>query len=339
MAAPFLRDPVDEGAILVRLAFHTDRVIRDRQDPLCHTDEFLFEQYRFSRQGLIYLQDLLGPYIANLTRRSRALTVLQTLCIALRFFASGTFLYSVGDAENIGKAAACVAVRKVYLALNQLMNKFIIFPGHVPVNDIKEGFYAIAEFPNVIGAVDCTHIYLKKPSGPNEADFVNRKGFHSLNVQMICDSTCLITNVEVKWPGSVHDSRIFRDSTLCHSFEQGNYDGLLIGDRGYACRPWFMTPYPEPAPGPEVRFNGALARTRARIEMTFGLLKGRFNCLRGLRVEPDRACAITVACAVLHNVATLRRERVQVIVAHPEDDVEPIHLDERSGPAARDIIA
>ena len=108
-----------------------------------------------------------------------------------------------------------------------------------------------------------------------------------------------------------------------------------MGDRGYACRPWFMTPYPEPAPGPEVRFNGALAR----IEMTFGLLKARFNCLRGLRVAPDRACAITVACAVLHNVATLRRERVPVIVAYPEDDLEPVHPDERSGPAARDIIA
>ena len=90
-----------------------------------------------------------------------------------------------------------------------------------------------------------------------------------------------------------------------------------MGDRGYACRPWFMTPYPEPAPGPEVRFNGALARTRARIEMTFGLLKARFNCLRGLRVAPDRACDITVA--------TLRRERVPVIVVYPGDDLEPVH--------------
>ena len=41
------------------------------------------------------------------------------------------------------------------------------------------------QFPNVIGAVDCTHIRLKRPSGPNEADFVNRKGFHSLNVQVL----------------------------------------------------------------------------------------------------------------------------------------------------------
>ena len=195
MAAPFLRDPVDQGAILVRLAFHTNRVLCNRQDPLFHTDEFLFERYRFSRQGLIYLQDLLGPYIANITRRNKlyaslwiyaavcgyvtlcfrkclvlsvvpvlficftvgewetyrflfiswhvkkltrklleTLTVLPTLCIAFRFFASGTFLYSVGDAENIGKAAACVAVRKVYLMKSVLMNQFIIFPGHVPVN-------------------------------------------------------------------------------------------------------------------------------------------------------------------------------------------------------------
>ena len=92
MAAPFLRDPIDQGAILVRLAFHRERVLRDRQDPLFHHDEFLYERYRFCRQGIIYLQDLPEPFIANTTRRSRALTVSQTVCIALRFFASGTFL-------------------------------------------------------------------------------------------------------------------------------------------------------------------------------------------------------------------------------------------------------
>src|SRR4029434_3557639 len=34
MAAPSLRDPIGEGAILVRLAFHRGRVLLDRQDPL-----------------------------------------------------------------------------------------------------------------------------------------------------------------------------------------------------------------------------------------------------------------------------------------------------------------
>ena len=67
MAAPFLRDPIGEGAILVRLAFHRERVLRDRQDPLFHHDEFLYERYRFTRQGIIHLQDILESFIANTT--------------------------------------------------------------------------------------------------------------------------------------------------------------------------------------------------------------------------------------------------------------------------------
>ncbi|KAM4522847.1 putative nuclease HARBI1 isoform 2-T3 [Odontesthes bonariensis] len=80
--------------------------------------------------------------------------------------------------------------------------------------DIKEEFYRIAGFPNVIGAVDCTHIKIKSLSGGHEGDFVNRKNFHSINVQMVCNADYLISNVVAKWPGSVHDSRVFRNSDL-----------------------------------------------------------------------------------------------------------------------------
>ncbi len=40
------------------------------------------------------------------------------------------------------------------------------------------------DFPNVIGAIDCTHTRIKAPPGPNEGAFVNRKGVHSINVQV-----------------------------------------------------------------------------------------------------------------------------------------------------------
>lgn len=43
-----------------------------------------------------------------------------------------------------------------------------------------------SSLPNVIGAIDCTHIPIKAPPGPNEGDFVNRKGVHSVNVQVSC---------------------------------------------------------------------------------------------------------------------------------------------------------
>ncbi|XP_028665342.2 putative nuclease HARBI1, partial [Erpetoichthys calabaricus] len=259
--------------------------LRDRQDPLLLPEETLYERYRFSRGGILYLKDLLAPYIRSQTRRSRALTTTQTVCIALRFLASGTFLYTVGDAEHLLKSAVCQAIRKVCLALKHFLRVFIVFPGHLRVQLIKEAFHAIAGFPHVIGALDCTQIRIKAPSGPNEPDYVNRKGFHSINVQMICDASYLISNVEAKWPGSVHDSRIFKESHLYRTFEQGNnviinhgdvcivftiftystghHDGILLGDRGYACRNFLMTPFPLPNPGPQTRYNAALSRTRA----------------------------------------------------------------------------
>lgn len=41
--------------------------------------------------------------------------------------------------------------------------------------------------------------------------------------QIICDSTCVITNIEAKWPGAVLDDRIFKESSLCDKFDQGSH--------------------------------------------------------------------------------------------------------------------
>lgn len=38
--------------------------------------------------------------------------------------------------------------------------------------------------PGVIGCIDCTHISIVKPSN-NEHLYFNRKGYHSLNIQMV----------------------------------------------------------------------------------------------------------------------------------------------------------
>ena len=46
-------------------------------------------------------------------------------------------------------------------------------------------FHQIGGFPGVCGAIDGTHVAIKAPSGPHEPDFVNRKQFHSINVQVI----------------------------------------------------------------------------------------------------------------------------------------------------------
>ncbi|XP_060936195.1 putative nuclease HARBI1 [Limanda limanda] len=217
MACPFIEEPVDVEAQILRRHLHRERIIRPRLDVLSFPDEYLFERFRFSASSIIYINDILSPHIAHMTHRGHALSSEQILCIALRFFANGSFLYNVGDAEHVSKATVCRAVRNVTLALKRLLCTFVVFPSHRPTRLLKEEFHRIAGFPGVIGCIDGTHIPIIAPS-INEGDYVNRKSVHSINVQIICDGAHMINNVEAKWPGSVHDSRMFRESTLSARF-------------------------------------------------------------------------------------------------------------------------
>ena len=66
-------------------------------------EDILYETYRFSSEGICYLIVLVGPYVGNATKISRA----QCVCVSLRFVATGTYLHTVGDAENISKKVPC----------------------------------------------------------------------------------------------------------------------------------------------------------------------------------------------------------------------------------------
>ncbi|XP_056020447.1 putative nuclease HARBI1 [Ostrea edulis] len=165
----------------------------------------------------------------------------------------------------------------------------------------------------VTGCIDGTPIRIQAPTD-NEAAFVNRKGYHSLNVQAICDQNGKFTNVVARWPGSTHDSHIFRMSGIKAQIEE-NFrslnDGVLLGDSGYACQPYLITPYLRPSTPAEERFNAAHKRTRVTVERAFGWFKRRFHILHSeIRMRPERVCTIIGACAVLHNIAIMQREPV-----------------------------
>ena len=119
----------------------------------------------------------------------------------------------------------------------------------------------------------------------------------------------------------------------------GEFDGHVLGDRGYPCQPCLLTPYADPVPGPQQRYNLAHMRTRARVENTFGILKARFQCLQMLRVTPERACDIIIACVVLHNIAILRGENCPPTVADEHQHINPNHaMDPQEGRVVRERL-
>uniref|UniRef100_A0AAY5KXL8 Putative nuclease HARBI1 n=1 Tax=Esox lucius TaxID=8010 RepID=A0AAY5KXL8_ESOLU len=268
---------------------YRQRVYVERTKPLeQYTTEELYVRFRFGKADIEYLVNLLRPKLQHRTQRSHGLSVEDQILIALRFYACGTFYQVVGDYMGVVKSAVCDVVRDVSIALASLVNEFVSFPKDNQIAQAKRSFFLLGNMPNTIG---------------NEWEFINRKGRHSINVQLVCDAD-LITNCVVKWPGSVHEARILRESALYRDLQTNRPDGIILGDSAYPLLPWLMTPFLRANTPAQARFNTAHCRARCAIECLNGVLKRCFACLNYLRAEPQKACNITLACIVLHNIAT-----------------------------------
>ena len=104
-------------------------------------------------------------------------------------------------------------------------------------------------FLGVRGFLDGTHIEIQKPS-KNVTDcpefFFNRKGFHSLNVLIYCDHKRKVRFFVSSYAGSVHDSRIYRESALkTHLLESFNPQcpKFVLADEAYAAGNDLLPPF------------------------------------------------------------------------------------------------
>ena len=61
------------------------------------------DRFRFTRESIGYLVNLLRNDLQRVTRRNHALTVETQVLIALRFFACGSFQQVVGDTIGVDK--------------------------------------------------------------------------------------------------------------------------------------------------------------------------------------------------------------------------------------------
>ncbi|KAF0713126.1 putative nuclease HARBI1, partial [Aphis craccivora] len=202
---------------------------------------------------------------------------------------------------------------EVVNALNEptIFNSWVKYPSNFQeLRLVREEKF---NFPGIVGIIDCTHIAIFPPPTHDaihpEYIYVNRKNYHSINVQLVCDSKMKILNICSLFPGSVNDAYIWNNCQLeptlrrIFNHEPGFY---LLGDSGYPLRAWLMTPLNHYEPNTaEARYNHRFKHVRCLIERCDGLLKMRFRCLlkhRVLHYSPLKASKIVNACAVLHNM-------------------------------------
>ena len=69
-------------------------------------------------------------------------------------------------------------------------------------------------FLQCLGAIGCTHVRIKQPSCSAPSNYVNQKGNYTINCQAATDYRYCFFDVAGKWPVSVHDARIFSNSSF-----------------------------------------------------------------------------------------------------------------------------
>lgn len=151
-------------------ALQRERVFRDRNNPLDYMDdENLRRRYRFPREVILMLCTVLHDGLQRKTRTARALPVSLQILVALRFYATVTFLQLNSDFHGIHKATASRAILAVTRNLCEFAGQFIRFPRSAEeIAETVTNFARICGFPRVIGAVDGTQIPINRPSTADE---------------------------------------------------------------------------------------------------------------------------------------------------------------------------
>ncbi|CAM5141834.1 unnamed protein product [Natator depressus] len=176
------------------------------------------------------LCDLLSPGLRHKNTKMRAaFTVEKQVAIALWKLATPDSYRSVGNQFGVGKSTVRAAVMQVANAIKDLLISRVVTLGNVQV--IVDGFAAVG-FPNCGGAIDGTHIPILAPEH-QAGEYINRKGYFSIVLQALVDHKGHFTNINVGWPGKVHEARIFRKSDLFQKLQEGTFfpdQKITVGD-------------------------------------------------------------------------------------------------------------
>ena len=109
-----------------------------------------------------------------------------------------------GDLHGVSQSSVSRCITGVGKALSRRASQYITFPtNEASQQHVKSEFFDVAGFPNVLVCVDGTQIAITVPT-TNEHIYVCRKGFHSMNIQAICDAKLRFTSIVTKYPGSTH---------------------------------------------------------------------------------------------------------------------------------------
>ncbi|XP_033730552.1 putative nuclease HARBI1 [Pecten maximus] len=307
--------------------------------------------FRLSRETFqkmsSYLKDC-PELVVGGTGGREPIAVEKQLYVTLWYLGGSDSIIKIADRFGISESSVVLCRRRIIDAiLKNLKHKFISWPKNQSLQETVDKFEQRNGFPGIVGSLDGTHIPIRAPK-ENAQSYVNRKKFHSLHLQAVCNSEMIFTDCFAGYPGSCHDARVLRNSDLWENgllLCNGNH---TIADGAYPLRRWLLTPFRDNGhlTYQQKNFNYMLSANRVVIERAFGLLKGRFRRLNYLDTQSIKTAVevIMVSC-VLHNICLIHNDEyddyleIDPALDCPRQQAMHMHENDNEGVIKRDIIA
>lgn len=285
-------------------------------------EEWWRENLRMSMDTFLTVCNRLRPHIERqATNYREPISVEVRVAVTVWRLATNTEYRTISALFGLGRSTVCeIVLETCEMIAHHLMPRYVAIPNDEGLREIVDGFNSRWGFPQTFGAIDGSHIPILRPE-ESSADYFNRKGYHSILMQAVVDFRGRFLDVNIGWPGKVHDARVLINSSFYRKASTGSlvpdwsktFGGvrvplLVLGDPAYPLLPWLMKPYIETpnSTDAECKYNYRQSRARMVVENAFGRLKGRWRCLsKRIDLHVSNVPHIVAACVTLHNICEI----------------------------------
>ena len=188
--------------------------------------------FRMERTSLELLRNkLLVHLLPRGPGRFEPVPIDTIILASLRGLASGAAQNDLALSMGISQTSVSKHLDRFVDAVIEEMHEWVgWYETDEEAQEAKEEFFSKSRIPGITGIIDGTHIAIKSPSPKtSEPNYVNRKGYHSLNVQIVVGANERIRNIWPNFPGSTHDGYVWSKCLLREHLLNNRDKGVLIG--------------------------------------------------------------------------------------------------------------
>ncbi|POW17351.1 hypothetical protein PSTT_00757 [Puccinia striiformis] len=271
--------------------------------------------FRMSRESFFNLCNLVAdnPIFHNNSTCPQRPVVEQMMVTLNRLgcHGNGVSVAMLACKYRMGEGSVELYTNRCIMAILGLKPQLLAWPNAEERSEVSSGFADVG-FEGCVGLIDGTLVVLSTCPGRDGPDYYNRKGSYGITTLLVCDQEKNITHVYTGWPGCSHDQRLMNNCGLSQApTDFFSDDQYLLADSAFTATttvvPAFKRARNRGLTEEQHDFNRHLSGVRVGIENCIGLLKNRFQSLKGLRLRAStdqdlvRINAWIMACCVLHN--------------------------------------